>query len=110
MVFGAIASVLAFFAFSKPSKQNDRRCAPVNGSEALLAVAPCLAAGGAECLGASGRGIAGPGMGFGASLTRPGRARGPRPAQPQRSAKLISTALHAAWSCKCASLRRSACG
>ena len=41
--------------------------------------------------GASGRGIRGPG-GLG-RLWQAGRARGPRPAQPQRSAKLSSTAL-----------------
>ena len=89
MVFGAIASVLAFFAFSKPSKQNDRRCAPGQWLRGAL----CARRVGSwtECLGASGRGIRGPG-GLG-RLWQAGRARGPRPAQPQRSAKLSSTAL-----------------
>ena len=75
MVFGAIASVLAFFAFSKPSKQNDRRCAPGQWLRGAL----CARRVGSwtECLGASGRGIRGPG-GLG-RLWQAGRARGPRP-------------------------------
>ena len=66
MVFGAIASVLAFFAFSKPSKQNDRRCAPANGSEALLGCgAVPRRGGGRSAWGRAGGGLRGRGWGLG---------------------------------------------
>ena len=94
MVFGAIASVLAFFAFSKPSKQNDRRCAPANGSEALLGCGAVPRRGGGGVLGGEREGDCGAGDGVWGISDKAGSRAGspPGPTSTLRQAHLNGAA------------------